>query len=302
MMGLTGSLHYSEILEQVIHAERILAAEALERRTLSEPQQQQQQFADDNQQQTSKKPNNNKKRDKAKTDLVTEMKRDGVEYDERMDRLEEIEYPKPLRDELYEAFNGFREKHPWVGQENVKPKSVVRELYERVMTFGEYVSEYGMKRSEGLVLRYLTDCYRAMNQTVPDSEKTDEVVDLIEWLGEIDDDEKVKRMRRADIFCAPSLHGESFGIVLLEAMAAETTVIASALSGYRKVVECPNGKAAGRLIEPGSAHELRSGLRELLNDPEQREALVRVGADRVTAFSMTRLADLYTAAYQRLLN
>jgi len=123
--------------------------------------------------------------DKAKTDLVTEMKRDGVEYDERMDRLEEVEYPKPLRDELYEAFNGFREKHPWVGQENVKPKSVVRELYERVMTFGEYVSEYGMKRSEGLVLRYLTDCYRAMNQTVPDSEKTDEVIDLIEWLGEM---------------------------------------------------------------------------------------------------------------------
>ena len=90
-----------------------------------------------------------------------------------------------LRDDLYVAFNGFREKHPWVDQENVKPKSVARELYERVMTFGEYVSEYGMKRSEGLVLRYLTDCYRAMVQTVPDSEKTDEVVDLIEWLGEM---------------------------------------------------------------------------------------------------------------------
>ena len=126
--------------------------------------------------------------------------------------------------------------------------------------------------------------------------------DRIEWLGEIDDDEKVKRMRRADIFCAPSLHGESFGIVLLEAMAAETTVIASALSGYRKVVECPNGKAAGMLVEPGSAEGLCSGLRELLNDVEQREALVEVGADRVTAFSMARLADLYTAAYQRLLN
>ena len=123
--------------------------------------------------------------DKAKTDLVGEMKRDGVEYEERMERLEEVEYPKPLRDDLYEAFNGFREKHPWVDQENVKPKSVARELYERVMTFGEYVSEYGMKRSEGLVLRYLTDCYRAMVQTVPDSEKTDEVVDLIEWLGEM---------------------------------------------------------------------------------------------------------------------
>ena len=123
--------------------------------------------------------------DKAKTDLVAEMKRDGVEYEERMERLEEVEYPKPLRDELYEAFNGFRAKQPWVGQDNVKPKSVVRELYERVMTFSEYVSEYGMKRSEGLVLRYLTDCYRALNQTVPDSEKTADVEDIIEWLGEL---------------------------------------------------------------------------------------------------------------------
>lgn len=122
---------------------------------------------------------------KAKTDLIGEMKRNGVEYEERMERLEDVEYPKPLRDELYEAFNGFRARHPWVGQENVKPKSVVRELYERVMTFGEYVSEYGMKRSEGLVLRYLTDCYRALNQTVPDSEKTEEVTDIIEWLGEL---------------------------------------------------------------------------------------------------------------------
>ncbi len=123
--------------------------------------------------------------DKAKTDLLGEMKREGIEYEERMERLETVEYPKPLREELYGAFDGFRTRHPWVGQENVKPKSVARELFERVMTFSEYVSEYGMKRSEGLVLRYLTDAYRAMVQTVPDSEKTDEVVDIIEWLGEL---------------------------------------------------------------------------------------------------------------------
>ena len=123
--------------------------------------------------------------DKAKTDLMGEMKRSGVEYEERIERLETVEYPKPLRDDLYEAYNGFRAKHPWVGQENVKPKSIVRELYERVMTFSEYVAEYGMKRSEGVVLRYLTDAYRALVQTVPDTEKTDEVVDIIEWLGEL---------------------------------------------------------------------------------------------------------------------
>ncbi len=122
--------------------------------------------------------------DKAKTDLLADMKRDGVEYEERMERLETVEYPKPLRDELYGAFDGFRTRHPWVGSENIKPKSVARELHERAMTFSEYVKEYGMKRSEGLVLRYLTDCWRAMVQTVPESEKTDEVIDLIEWLGE----------------------------------------------------------------------------------------------------------------------
>ena len=121
--------------------------------------------------------------DRAKTDLLAELKRDGVEYDERMERLDEVEYPKPLREELYGAFDRFRNTHPWVGSDNVKPKSVTRELFERVMTFGEYVSEYGVKRSEGLLLRYLTDTYRALIQTVPDSEKTEAVDDIIHWLG-----------------------------------------------------------------------------------------------------------------------
>lgn len=123
----------------------------------------------------------------------------------------------------------------------------------------------------------------------------------IEWLGEIDDDEKVRRMRSADVFCAPSLHGESFGIVLLEAMAAETAVIASALSGYKRVVECPSGRVAGLLVRPGAVEELRAGLRSLLADATLRADLVEVGADRVTEFSMARLADLYVAAYERLL-
>ena len=121
--------------------------------------------------------------DKARTELLAELKRDGVEYEERVERLDEVEYPKPLREELYGAFDRFRNTHPWVGSDNVKPKSVTRELFERVMTFGEYVSEYGIKRSEGLLLRYLTDTYRALIQTVPDSEKTEAVEDLIHWLG-----------------------------------------------------------------------------------------------------------------------
>ncbi len=121
------------------------------------------------------------------------------------------------------------------------------------------------------------------------------------WLGEIDDDEKVRRMRHADVFCAPSLHGESFGVVLLEAMAAETAVVASALSGYQKVIECPNGALAATLVSPGDAGELRTQLHELLTSPEKRSKLVEVGSMRVQAFSMARLADLYVDAYSRLL-
>jgi len=122
---------------------------------------------------------------KARTDLLAELKREGMDYDERIERLDEVEHPKPLREELYGAFERFRSRHPWVGSDNVKPKSVARELFERVMTFNEYVAEYGLKRSEGLLLRYLTDTYRAMNQTVPDSEKSEAVLDVIEWLGEM---------------------------------------------------------------------------------------------------------------------
>ena len=124
----------------------------------------------------------------------------------------------------------------------------------------------------------------------------------IVWLGEIDDEEKVLRMRHADVFCAPSLRGESFGIVLLEAMAAETAVVASALSGYKKVIECPNGALAGVLVSPGDASELRASLRELLTSPEKRSRLVEIGSERVQAFSMARLADLYVDAYRSLLD
>ena len=123
----------------------------------------------------------------------------------------------------------------------------------------------------------------------------------IEWLGEIGEDEKVRRMRRADVFSAPSLRGESFGIVLLEAMAAQTAVICSSLSGYRKVIECPDGAKAAMAVTPGSVEELRSGLAELLASPQRRNELVEAGSRRVEAFSMARLADLYIETYRSLI-
>ena len=122
---------------------------------------------------------------KAKDALMAEMKMQGVEYEERMEKLAEVTHPKPLADFLYPAFDTFRAHHPWVGSENVRPKSVTRDLYERAMTFREFVNHYGLKRSEGAVLRYLSDAYKAMVQNVPERAKTEAVYDLTEWLGEL---------------------------------------------------------------------------------------------------------------------
>jgi hypothetical protein len=121
--------------------------------------------------------------DRAKNDLMAEMKAAGVEYEERIERLSQVEYPKPNREWIYGNFNEFRARHPWVGQDNVAPKSVAREMYERAMTFGEYIHDYGLKRSEGVLLRYLSDVYKGLGQNVPEDLRTPELDDLTAWLG-----------------------------------------------------------------------------------------------------------------------
>ena len=122
---------------------------------------------------------------RARGEAVAQMKADGVEYEERMELLDGVTYPKPLVDLLDGAYDIYRRGHPWVADYQLSPKSVVRDMYERALTFTEYVGYYGLSRSEGLVLRYLADAYKALRQTVPDEAKTEELEDLIEWLGEI---------------------------------------------------------------------------------------------------------------------
>jgi superfamily II RNA helicase len=124
-------------------------------------------------------------RSKARAEAVAQMKADNLEYEERMVLLEAVTYPKPLADLLEGAFAMYRSGHPWVADHEVEPKSVARDLYERAMTFAEYVGHYNLARSEGLVLRYFTDAYKALNQTVPDDAKTEELRDLTAWLGEL---------------------------------------------------------------------------------------------------------------------
>ncbi len=122
---------------------------------------------------------------KARGEAVAAMKADGIEYEERMDLLEAVTYPRPQADLLEAAYDIYKRGHPWVADHQVAPKSVARDLYERAMTFAEFISFYGLARSEGLVLRYLADAYKAMRQTVPEEARTEELTDLIEWLGEL---------------------------------------------------------------------------------------------------------------------
>jgi hypothetical protein len=122
---------------------------------------------------------------KAKAEAVAQMKADGVEYEERMELLQDISYPKPLEDTLFGAYDIYRRGHPWVADHALQPKSVVRDMYEQAMTFTEYVANYQLARVEGIVLRYLASTYKALQQTVPDSVKTEDLHDLIAWLGEL---------------------------------------------------------------------------------------------------------------------
>jgi superfamily II RNA helicase len=121
--------------------------------------------------------------DTLKSRALAAMKAEGMEYDERMAELDKIDYPKPNADSLYGTYEVLAERHPWVGSDVLRPKSIARDMYELGMSFVEYVKEYGLQRSEGVLLRYLTDAYKGFVQTVPEAAKTDELYDVSDWLG-----------------------------------------------------------------------------------------------------------------------
>ncbi len=120
---------------------------------------------------------------KAKDELMADMKSRGVEYEERMDRLSEVRPPQPDREAIYRHFDHFRVRHPYVGQNNPKPKSIVREMLTEAMTVVEYINFHGLKRSEGVLLRYLSDVYKGLIQNVPMDVRTPEIEEIIDWLG-----------------------------------------------------------------------------------------------------------------------
>ena len=119
----------------------------------------------------------------ARGEAIAAMKAEGMDYEERMAALEEITWPQPLSELLTPALEMYKQANPWIAEHELAPKSVVREMVENAMTFSDLISRYDLGRSEGVVLRYLTDAYRALRQVVPEEHRTPEVVELIDWLG-----------------------------------------------------------------------------------------------------------------------
>lgn len=116
--------------------------------------------------------------DRVKDRKMAEMKQEGIEYDQRMEELEKLEYPKPRREFIYSTFNEFANRHPWVGQENIRPKSIAREMFEQFRSFGDYIKDYGLQRAEGVLLRHLNSVYKTLAQSVPDAAKNDAVREM----------------------------------------------------------------------------------------------------------------------------
>ena len=120
--------------------------------------------------------------DRIKDRRMAEMKAEGMEYDQRMEELEKLEYPKPLQEFVYTTFNAFADRHPWVSGENIRPKSIAREMFEQFRSFAEYVLDYDLQRVEGLLLRHLNSVYKVLAQTVPDQAKTDDLFEMEDYL------------------------------------------------------------------------------------------------------------------------
>jgi len=200
---------------------------------------------------------------KARDELFVELKGAGVEYEERVARLDEVEWPKPLKDFLYANFDAWAVHHPWVGHENLRPKAIVRDMYERAMTFREYINFYGIKGSEGVFLRYLTDAYKGLRKTVPDASFTNDLRDLEEWLGTlirqvdsslIDEWERLQNPQGVPDEVRPqvvdiTMHTQAFNVMIRNGAFRWVQLFASA--DYPGLAGC----AHGDLSDPESVEE-----------------------------------------------
>ncbi|MGO4256856.1 DEAD/DEAH box helicase [Marmoricola sp. RAF53] len=229
---------------------------------------------------------------------VAEMKADGIEYEERMALLDEITWPMPLRELLEATYAIYRERHPWLREDALSPKSVVREMYEQGMSFNDFVARYQLARSEGLVLRYLSDAYRTLQQTVPDQHRTPELEELCDWLGEtvrqtdsslldewesLNDPDAVHRhaVELAEHLPPPnprpiSLQERAFAVMIRNAMFRRVELVARDDLDGLMVLE---RAAADRFDPPGEVVMTRSAWDEAIEDYYTEHDTVLLDAD-----------------------
>jgi superfamily II RNA helicase len=122
---------------------------------------------------------------KARGELVARLKAEGVPYEDRLERLDEVTHPKPEAEFIHASFRLFAERHPWVKEQDIRPKSIAREMWEQGRGFVDLIQEYGLARSEGLLLRYLSEVHNTLVRSIPVAARSDAVIDLIAYFHEI---------------------------------------------------------------------------------------------------------------------
>lgn len=123
-----------------------------------------------------------KQTNKVRTNAISAMKAEGIPYEERIEKVEKLDYPKPESEFIYSTFNQFRADHPWLKKDNINPKSIAREMHESDMGFSLYIKEYELQRFEGLLLRHLSSLQKVLQHSVPSAFKTEAVQEMEAWL------------------------------------------------------------------------------------------------------------------------
>ncbi len=204
-----------------------------------------------------------RQKDRARGRRLAELKAEGMAFEERQAELEKVDYPKPHADFLYDALTEFRTRHPWVGGDTVHPKGLAREMVVEHASFREYVREYGMERSEGLLLRYLSEVYKVLAQTVPREAKTEELEEIEVFFGatvrEVDSSllDEWERMKSGAILAARPED--------LTLLPAGTTQLAADPKALRIL-------AQNRTFELLRAMAYDQDLKELLSDEDEKKA------------------------------
>jgi hypothetical protein len=226
--------------------------------------------------------------DKAKAALMAEMKSDGVEYDERIERLDEVEHPKPGKEFIYATYNDFVLRNPWAKEASVRPKSVAREMFENWQSFEDYIKSYGLERSEAVLLRHLSEVYKVLEQTVAPALKTPEVEEAATFfetmLRGIDSSllDEWERMRRGEFGPVEREVVEQKPQPVTRDKAAFTRLVRTVIFDFLKLLARGEAEAALELI-PGRGEITVGALGAAMNeftldhgrlrfDPEARNA------------------------------